>query len=167
MYQRMEQEHRKGAEKRLEAMRICGIGKVAPEIVGVDLNGREVKLSEYRGKVVLLSFWATWCGPCMRLVPHEREIAARLKDKPFAIVGVNGDTDETAIKNALTKHEITWPSFHDRQANKAAISDEWKNIGWPTLYLIDREGVIRGKWLGEPPPERLNQAIDKILDAAP
>ena len=71
-------------------------GKPAPEIDGVGFDGKPLKLSDYRGKVVVLVFWGTWCGPCMREVPHERELAERLKDKPFAVLGVNCDDDEQA-----------------------------------------------------------------------
>src|SRR6266567_2685377 len=102
-----------------------------------------MKLSEYRGKVVLLSFWAMWCVPCMKFIPHEQALAARFEGEPFAIVGVHGDNDDEVSRNAVASHKISWRSFHDQPADKPAISDEWHVIGWPTVYLIDRAGVIR------------------------
>ena len=148
-------------------MNYCGIGKLAPEIVGTDLEDQPMKLSDYRGKVVLLSFWATWCPPCMRLIPHERQIANRFRDRPFAIVGINGDSDAAAIKKAVVTHGITWRSFHDKGIKGGTISERWKIVGWPELYLIDQEGIIREKWLDTPPPEKLDQAIDQLLKNIP
>ena len=65
------------------------VGKPAPEIDGPGLDGHPLKLSDYRGKVVVLVFWGSWCGPCMLQVPHERELAERHKDEPFALLGVD------------------------------------------------------------------------------
>ena len=165
--QGLEQFYRRMAKKHIERLRLCGIGRPAMEITGTDLTGRPMKLSEYRGKVVLLSFWATWCGPCMRLVPDERAIAKRLEGKHFVIVGVNGDTDEAAIKKAITTNDITWRSFHDSQPNKPAISDQWNVIGWPTLYVIDQKGIIRAASPSGATLDEINRAIDQLLTAGP
>jgi thiol-disulfide isomerase/thioredoxin len=118
------------------------LGKPAPEIDGVGLDGRGMKLSDYRGKVVLLSFWATWCGPCMKMVPHEREMVKRLEGKPFVIVGVNGDIDQQAAKAAVTRHGITWRTFQDSNGQQR-IRDDWHVWGWPAIYLIDQNGFVR------------------------
>jgi AhpC/TSA family len=69
------------------------VGKRAPEIEGQDLDGKKLKLSNFKGKVVVLVSWATWCAPCMAMVPHERELVKRLDGKPFALLGVNCDGD--------------------------------------------------------------------------
>ena len=168
-YQKIEQMYRDQARKSFEGLRRCGIGKMAPEIVGVDTDGWPMRLSEYRGKVVLLSFWATWCGPCMRLIPHERELAERLDGKLFAIVGVNGDTDEKAPMAAVAAHNITWRSFRNIRTNQPAIEEEWRVQGWPELYLIDQEGVVRERWLDwdEQTLDEINKAIDHVLGPAP
>jgi thiol-disulfide isomerase/thioredoxin len=139
------------------------LGKPAPEIDGVGLDGRGMKLSEYRGKVVLLSFWATWCGPCMQMVPHERTMVQRLDAKPFAIVGVNGDFDQQAAKAAADTHGMTWRSFQNNSGGES-ISLAWHVWGWPTFYLIDQKGIIRKRWVGTK-PEQLNHAIDLLIDA--
>jgi thiol-disulfide isomerase/thioredoxin len=165
-YSGIEQEFRNFARKALRELRSRGIGHPAPEIAGVDLEGRPMTLSEYRGKVVLLSFWATWCFPCMKLIPHERELAARLRDKPFAIVGVNCDTDEAAVKDALAKHQIHWRSFRDHATGDRPISGTWDVLGYPTLYLIDHEGVIRKRWIGSPPPADLDREVDRLVKVA-
>jgi thiol-disulfide isomerase/thioredoxin len=150
----------------LEEIRSRGVGKPAPEIDGVDLDGRPMKLSEYRGRVVLLSFWATWCFPCMKLLPHERALVERLKDKPFALVGVNADTEQKALDEAVKTHKISWRSFRDRRADKTTTSDAWKVLGFPTLYLIDHRGIVRKRWIGSPPPEELNREIDRLVEEA-
>jgi RNA polymerase sigma-70 factor (ECF subfamily) len=154
------------ARARLGEIQFRAVGKTAPEIEGIDLEGRPMKLSNYRGKVVLLSFWATNCFPCLKLIPHERDLVTRLQGKRFVLVGVNSDGDVATLANTLKTQHINWRSFRDRRANKPAISDEWQVLGYPTLYLIDRQGIIRQRWIGSPPPEELNRAIDQLVEAA-
>jgi thiol-disulfide isomerase/thioredoxin len=140
---------------------IKSLGKPAPEIGGVDLDGRGMTLSEYRGRIVLLSFWATWCGPCMQMVPHERAMVQRLDGKPFALVGVNGDFDQQAAKAATATHGMTWRSFQNKSGDES-ISVAWHVWGWPTFYLIDEKGIIRKRWTGTR-LEELNHAIDELI----
>jgi beta-lactamase regulating signal transducer with metallopeptidase domain/thiol-disulfide isomerase/thioredoxin len=137
------------------------VGKPAPAIEGMALDGRPLKLSEYRGKVVLLTFWATWCGPCMQMVPHERTIAQRLNGKPFAIVGVNGDDEDQEAKAAVAQNGITWRSFASGKGH-GSIAQAWHVWSWPTIYLIDQKGIIRKQWTDARPAE-FNRAIDQLL----
>ncbi len=122
------------------------IGMKAPDIVGKDLQGQPIKLSDFTGKVVLLSFWATWCGPCMAMIPHERELVARYAGEPFALVGVNGD-EEPAAAHAIAKAKgVTWRSFwNGPKAGLGAISTQWDVRGWPTFIIIDHQGIIRAR----------------------
>ncbi len=152
------------AKAEAEGIRSRGLGKPAPEVVGVDLDGRPLSLDEYRGKVVLVSFWATWCAPCMALIPHERALLDRFRGRPFAIVGVNGDRDPEERKQALAKVEIPRHSFRDERPGLPFLSEEWKVSGWPTLFLIDREGVIRNRWVGAPEGDVLDREIARLLD---
>src|SRR3981081_1367828 len=85
----------------------------APDFELKSLDGRAVRLSDFHGKVVVLNFWATWCAPCMALVPQERSLVDRLKGRPFALVGVNGDADKDAAKRVIEKEGMTWRSFWD------------------------------------------------------
>jgi thiol-disulfide isomerase/thioredoxin len=126
-------------------LRNLGLGKTPPAVEGEDLDGKKLKLSEFRGKVTLVVFWAGWCGPCMAAVPHERELLKRYADKPFAIVGVNGDKDRAAGKAAAAKGEIPWRSFADCKSGSGPIVKWWNVDAWPTLYLLDGKGVIRFK----------------------
>lgn len=97
------------------------VGKVAPEIEGEDIDGKKLKLSDYRGKVVVLSFWASWCGPCMAMVPSEVRLVERMKGKPFALVGVNGDTIREDAKRAVEKEKMAWPSFWSKEGPDGPI----------------------------------------------
>jgi thiol-disulfide isomerase/thioredoxin len=129
----------------LFALRNLAVGKTAPEIEGGDIDGKEMKLSEHRGKVVLLVFWTSWCGPCMNDVPHELELAERFKGQRLAIVGVNGDNDREAAHAAVSKTAMTWRSYWSSAGSHGPIPSQWNVHSWPTLYLIDTHGVIRYK----------------------
>jgi thiol-disulfide isomerase/thioredoxin len=162
-YQNIEQRLREAATIQLDELVHPLVGDAAQELVGLDLDGKPMKLSDYRGKVVLLSFWSTSCAPCMRMIPHERALAARLKDEPFAIIGVSLDEDHAEIEKAVASHQITWRSFRNKRADKSVISSEWRVIDWPTLYLIDREGIVRNRWTDETSPEELNREADRLV----
>jgi uncharacterized protein (TIGR03067 family) len=140
-----------------------GLGKPAPELEGEDLAGKPLKLSEFRGKVVLLSFWATWCRPCMRMVPHEKSLVNRLPSNSFAVVGVNGDVDPKQLRDVIENENITWRSFKNKAGGQRAISEKWNIPGWPTVYLIDQKGIIRNRWTDTVPPEVLNREVDDLI----
>ena len=154
------------AEAELTEIKARGLGELAPALAGDDLDGKPIRLTEYRGKVVLLTFWASWCPPCLALVPHERELAARLAGRPFAVVGVNGDEDPAAARKSAADKGVTWRSFRGQGATGVPVSRAWAVKGWPTLYLIDQEGVIRKRWVGAPPAEALSREVERLVAAA-
>lgn len=145
---------------RLDRMRTLAIGKPAPEIEGTDLDGVPRKLSEYRGKVVVLVFWGSWCVPCLREVPHERELAERLKGRPFAILGVNCEEDQAAARRTMAREHIDWPNWHDGPAGDGPIARDYHVEGFPATFVIDARGIIRFKnVLGE----GLDQAVEILM----
>jgi thiol-disulfide isomerase/thioredoxin len=151
------------AQTTLDALRSLAVGKVAPEIEGQDVDGKPMKLSDYRGKVVVLVFWGTWCGPCMRSIPMEKALAERLKDRPFAIVGINSDQDREKLKARIVEEGITWRSWFDGGKAGGPIAGRWDVHGWPTIIVIDQEGVIRFKNLPHHTPKPLDDAVDSLL----
>ena len=168
------------ATRQLFEIRRLNIGQEAPEIDGPDLDKKPLKLSDSRGKVTLLVFWATWCGPCMDMVPHELALTDHYTGKPFVVVGINGDTvpygqftiqgadgkvidDTPRVKAAIEKHKMTWRSFRE---GSGVIAPEWNVRSWPRVYLIDHNGIIRGKWRGDPGAKELDAAIEKLVKLA-
>ena len=101
------------------------------------------------------------------MYPHERSLVKKLADDPFTIIGVNSDADLGALQKTLEEEQITWRSFwNGPKATSGPISTAWNIEGWPTLYLIDHEGVIRHKWIGSPGDEALDKAIDELVAKA-
>lgn len=147
------------ARGELYALRNLSVGKVAPEIVGEGVDGKPMKLSDYRGQVVAVVFWATWCGPCMGMVPHERELTKRLAGRPFTILGVNGDDDRRKAKETMAREGMTWPSWWNG-GQAGAIVSAWGVRAWPTVYVLDAGGVIRYEGVRE---EMLDRAVDLLL----
>ena len=141
------------------------VGKVAPEIEGEDIDGKAFKLSDYRGKVVVLSFWAAWCGPCMAMVPSEVRLAGRMKGQSFALVGVNGDSTRDNAKRAVEKDKMTWRSFWNKEGPDGPIPAAWNIHSWPTVFVLDPNGVIRFRFAGYGPTTEslLNQQVDQVL----
>jgi thiol-disulfide isomerase/thioredoxin len=118
------------------------VGKPAPEIDGVDFDGKPLKLSDYRGKVVALVFWGTWCGPCMAEVPHERELVEKYKGRPFAMLGVDCNEPKEVAAKVMESERITWPNWHDGE-DSGPIADLYHVSGFPTVFVIDANGQIR------------------------
>ena len=135
-----------------------------PDIDGVDLGANNMRLSDFRGRVVLLSFWASWCRPCRELIPQEKEILNRFEGLPFSIVGVNGDKDLASAQALVEKHGMSWRSFQNDRPGNVSISTEWKLAGWPTLYLIDHKGLVVRKWVGAPDESELETNIRKLIN---
>ena len=148
------------AQSRLDAMQNLVEGKAAPEIAGVDFDGKPLRLADYRGKIVVLVFWGSWCGPCMREVPHERALAERHKDKPFAVLGVNCDEDKEAAQKAIKDERMAWPNWHDGAPGEGPIAKRYHIRAYPTVFLIDGKGIIRQT---QAQGEGLDKAVDALL----
>ena len=101
------------------------------------------------------------------MYPHERSLVKKLDDKPFVLLGVNSDTDLDELKKVLEEEKITWRSFwNGKEGTSGPISTDWNVHGWPTLYVIDHKGVIRHKWVGSPGEEKMDAAIEKLIEVA-
>ncbi len=101
------------------------------------------------------------------MYPHERSLVKKMEGKPFALVGINSDRDREALKEVLKKEGITWRSFWNGPKGTAGpISAKWNVHGWPTLFVIDANGIIRHKWLGSPGDKVLDGSIDKLVKDA-
>jgi thiol-disulfide isomerase/thioredoxin len=144
------------------------VGKPAPNIEGEDLDGQKLDLKTYRGKVTLLTFWETGCGPCMGLLHYERTLQDRLKEKPLALLGVNPDETRELAKQTLAKEAVTLRSFWNGGNTWGGITEEWNVHGWPTLYILDAKGVIRFKdeGYGDTTPLYLDAVVDRLIKEA-
>ena len=157
------------AQAELDEIRNLCPGKPAPEIAGTDVDGQTFKLSDYRGKVVLISFWADWCGSCRDMYALERSLLERMRGRPFVLLGVNGDGDRIKLQERMKVEHITARSWWDGggSANTPGpIARRFNIHGWPTLYLLDHRGVIRHKFPGTPSTPRLIAVIDALVRAA-
>ena len=95
------------------------------------------------------------------MYPHERSLVKKLENRPFALIGVNSDTDKSKLKDALEKEQITWRSFWNGPSGTGGpISRAWHVQGWPTLFILDGDGVIRNRWIGSPGGQVIDRAID-------
>lgn len=142
------------------------VGKKAPEIEGEDLEGKKFKLSDYRGKVVSLVFWGSWCPPCRAMIPHERELVKKMQDRPFALLGVNSDRDKDKLKEFREKEMITWRSFWNGENGTAGpISAAYRVNSWPAIWVLDGDGVIRYRNVRGEAMERAVEALLKEMES--
>ena len=101
----------------------------------------------------------------MAMFPHERSLVKKLEGKSFALIGVNSDTDKKTIEAGLKEHQVTWRSFScGKDGTRGKIPMDFNVRGWPTLYLIDDQGVIRKKWVGSPGDKVLDEEIEKLIN---
>jgi peroxiredoxin len=117
----------------------------APEFELQDIEGETHRLSDYRGKVVVLNFWATWCPPCRYEMPSMERARKLLEDEPIAILAVDVGEDEDAIFMFTGDYPVEFPLLMDRDES---VIKSYPVIGLPTTYVIDPEGYIRYRAVG-------------------
>lgn len=131
-------------EKKIENREATAAGKMFTDVKGSDLNGKEVSLSDYagKGKVILVDFWASWCGPCVRSIPGLIDIYKKYKDKGFEIVGISLDSKKEDWAKAVKNLNITWPQFSNLKGWKEDCAVTYGVDAIPHTVLIDKDGKI-------------------------
>lgn len=134
--------------------------RMAPEFTRMDLQGRPVSLLSFRGKVVLLNFWATWCEPCVSEIPRFTKWQSTYEAAGLRIVGVSMDDDAAAVKWAYEKYHLNYPVV----MGDAELGESFGAVlGLPLSYLIDPEGRIVARYQGEPDLKKLESQIKSLL----
>ena len=116
------------------------VGKPAPEFKVTDVKGEELSLEKYQGQVVLLDFWATWCGPCIAELPNVKKTYENYKDQKFQIIGISLDRSKPALDAFIKREGLAWDHYWD-QGGK--VANQYGVTGIPSMFLIDGSGVIR------------------------
>jgi thiol-disulfide isomerase/thioredoxin len=149
------------AKGSLFELRNLQVGMKAPNASSKNLKDEKVSLADYKGKVVVLDIWATWCGPCKAMIPHEREMVKKLEGKPFAFISVSADDEKKTLEEFIAKEPMPWT--HWWEGPEASILKDWNIRFFPTIYVIDAKGVIRHKGLRG---EELEKAVEKLVAEA-
>jgi len=154
------------AEGNLWEIRNLVVGKPAPEAESADLDGKTTKLSDHKGKVVVLDFWATWCGPCVGMIPHERELVKKYDGKPFVFISVSADQKKEALKDFLDKEKMPWTHWWNGAGR--GVVQKWNVKAFPTFYVIDAKGVLRAKVVGggDDSEKKIADTVAKLVKEA-
>jgi peroxiredoxin len=160
---------RKVPEKKVaERPELLKVGSLAPDFTAEAWGGGTCRLSEYRGKVVVLDFWATWCGPCQRSMPHIEKVYQAVKDKGVVVLGVCVWDEKAAYEKWVpeNKSKYTFAFAFDpagRDSAKSIAGSQFKVSGIPTTYIIDKEGKVADAIVGyEDGDKRVEEALKKL-----
>ena len=121
-------------------------GGPPPALALKDLDGRQHRLADYRGKVVLINFWATWCGPCREEMPSIQELKNKLAGRPFVVLAVNLDEPESRIRKFLTQMKLDFPILLDPDRN---VAKGWNARILPATFIVGPDGRVRYSLVGE------------------
>jgi peroxiredoxin len=146
------------AKASLFELRHLRVGMTAPPTESKNLKGETVRLSDFQGKVVVLDFWTTRYPPSREMVPQKRELAAKFKDRPFALVSVSVDPTRKDLDDFMAKEPMPWT--HWWEGADAGIARQWNVRFFPANYVIDAKGVLRYKHVGG---VELEKAVEKLV----
>ena len=118
------------------------VGEAAPEISLPDTKGNIINLSSLKGKVVLIDFWASWCGPCRKAMPHVVKLYEKYKDKGFEVFGVSIDSKKSDWLKAIEHDKIKYTQVNDNKGWSASSTLKYGVDGIPATFLLNKEGVV-------------------------
>ena len=141
-------------------------GGATPALALRDLEGREHRLADYRGKVVLVNFWATWCEPCREEMPSMQRLRASLAGRPFEVLAINLAESESKVRRFLEQMPLRFPVLLDRDSG---VAKAWRARILPVSFVIGPDGQIRYTALGELDwnEEKVRRAIAALLPPEP
>jgi thiol-disulfide isomerase/thioredoxin len=122
--------------------------RMAPAFAVTTLDGQHISMDDLQGKVVLLDFWATWCGPCREALPHLRNIAKKFEGQPLVVLSVSLDGNEEKWKQFIAENGMTWPQYRDGGFT-SPISKLFGVTAIPHTFTIDSEGVLQDEHIGD------------------
>jgi thiol-disulfide isomerase/thioredoxin len=139
------------------------VGKPAPDFALTLLDGKPFRLSESKGSVVVLDFWATWCGPCLQAMPQVEKVANELKDKGVKLVAVNLQETPEQIKPTMERHKLGMTVALDRDG---VVAEKYKANAIPQTVIIDRDGNVARLFVGSSPhlEDTLREALNAVLE---
>ena len=138
------------------------VGAPAPDFTVMTIDGEEVSASDFRGKVLLIDFWASWCVPCVVATPKLLKLYEEFHDEGLEILGVSLDLSLDNARAFIDYQGIPWPQYWDGRGYEGQLVRLFRVKAIPTLFLIDREGIIRGRWLGLA-EEEVRKTIEDLL----
>ncbi len=150
-----------------EEWRTSPYGLDLSEVEAPDLHGGITWLGDFRGKVVILSFWSSWCVPCLELAPEEAKLVERLGDKAV-LIGVNADATTAQARRTAAAHHMTWPQVWSPPDTDDSLVARLRIQQWPSAVVLDRNGAIQARFVGSAYQGRLTmaeveQAVREIL----
>lgn len=120
------------------------IGQMAPDFTVQD-SDKKITLSQFRGQIVLVNFWASWCAPCVQELPYLMSLQERLRSRGVTVLGISIDVDSDAYHRFIAQHNVNFVTVRDPEER---VSSMYGTSGWPETYIVDRQGVLRRKVVG-------------------
>ena len=150
------------ALQRIPILRKLKIGNPALPIDAVTTAGDRITLESYKGKVLLLDFWASWCKPCRQEMPVVKSVYKEFHGKGFEILGVSLDQSEASFRGYIERQGITWPQIFDGKGWRSPVGQQYGINSIPATFLLDRDGTIRHRDLRG---EKLREAVRELIEA--
>lgn len=146
----------------LDMVKRLKVGDVAPDFEIETVDGQPLKLSDFRGKYVLLDFWATWCGPCITDLPHMKSVYDKFRDSPkFAMISLSSDNDVETAKKCIEENELKWHQGFIGRSSK--VQSDYCVSGIPSVFLIRPDGKVVAKNLRD---QAIVAALKEVLGSS-